>query len=353
MALEREPLTPERIALFRRLFRGLPNVYGTYDPVTRRARQVKAPVTDQVIAAHLTGRQPYGVYLLTGKTTRALAVDFDVPDIAPAVRFADLAYGCRLPAYIERSKSKGHHVWWFFPDAGVPARKARLLARYILGQMKLTDTEIFPKQDQLAPNVVYGNYIYAPLFGRSVIRERTVFLDRDNAGRPYPEQLAFLATIEPIPETRLDHVLRQVGLWGKAHQLTPSGQPANPRPAAGPSAYPAYGLPPCARRILAAGVDRNQRVCCFRLAVNLKRVGLPCDLALAALLNWARKNKPLNGKRVITPAEIKAQTQAAYQGRYTALGCEDPAIAPFCRPECRLYQKRHAPGYGSQSHAPI
>ena len=64
----------EKIKIFKGLFMGLRNVYGTYDSQTGKVRQVKEPVTDKVIHTHLTGKQSYGVYLLTGSKTRALAV---------------------------------------------------------------------------------------------------------------------------------------------------------------------------------------------------------------------------------------------------------------------------------------
>ena len=75
----------ENVALFRSLFSGLPHVYGTYNPTTGRARQVKEPVTDNVIYAHLSGNSPYGVYLLIGDQTPAIAVDFDEPDSLPPI----------------------------------------------------------------------------------------------------------------------------------------------------------------------------------------------------------------------------------------------------------------------------
>ena len=56
------PITTEQIRLFKRYFTGLTNVYGTYNPSTGQACQIKQPVTDQVIHDHLTGKQSYGVY---------------------------------------------------------------------------------------------------------------------------------------------------------------------------------------------------------------------------------------------------------------------------------------------------
>jgi hypothetical protein len=62
----------------------------------------------------------------------------------------------------------------------------------------------------------------------------------------------------------------------------------------------------------AEGVADHQRVACFRLAVHLKKAGLPRDLALACLRAWASKNHPARDKRIITPAEIAGQVDSAY-----------------------------------------
>src|SRR4030042_1395850 len=133
--------TQEKIRIFKSCFTGMENVYGTYDIKTGRVRQAKEPVTDTVIRDHLTGRQSYGVYLLTGEKTSALAVDFDQNDISLPVAFAAEASRYDIPAYIETSKSKGYHVWIFFEQEGVIARKARLVAQKILADMGKPQTE--------------------------------------------------------------------------------------------------------------------------------------------------------------------------------------------------------------------
>jgi len=102
-----------------------------------------------------------------------------------------------------------------------------------------------------------------------------------------------------------------------------------------------FALPACARRMLNEGVRDYQRVACFRLAIHLKRIGLPVDLALATLKSWADKNQPPSGKRIITESEIISQPRYAYQHNYRGYGCGDPAIIPYCDPQCPLVQKNH------------
>jgi hypothetical protein len=176
--------TAEKLRLFRRLFAGLPRVYGTYDPHTGRVRQIKEPVTDRVLLAHLQGRRSYGVYLLVGDRTRAIAVDFDTDDLLGPVEFVNAARGYHIASYIERSKSKGYHVWIFFGKRSVPAAKARLVVRHILAEIERPTTEVFPKQDSLDTNVTYGNFINAPLFGALVSKGRTIFVDPADPTKP-------------------------------------------------------------------------------------------------------------------------------------------------------------------------
>ena len=92
--------------------------------------------------------------------------------------------------------------------------------------------------------------------------------------------------------------------------------------------------------MLEEGVGQFQRVACFRLAVQLRRIGMPYDLAVSTLLAWSMKNRPRDGKRIITETEVKAQTAHAYLKEYRGYGCEEPAIAPFCDPACPIFPRR-------------
>jgi len=334
--------TAEKLALFRKHFMGLTEVYGTYDPATGRAYQVKEPVTDQVLLAHLKGQQPYGVYLLVGETTRAVAADFDndCPDSPRA--FVTEARRRGIPAHIERSRSKGYHAWTFMGDVGVPASKARGAVRAILTAIGQNGVEVFPKQDRLGGGAHFGNYINAPLFGRLVPQGRTVFVDPDSMA-PYPDQWAVLESVEPVSEAQLDQVIGcgAVGLGVNSSSPIPQAPP--PVPAA-PSRF---ALPPCARRMLQEGVEEHQRVACFRLAVHMSRLGFPCDIAVPALCAWAKKNRPRGGKEVISDAEVEEQVTSAYRKGYRGFGCQEAAVAPYCSPECWLTPRAQATGNGA------
>ena len=326
--------TKEKIRIYQSLFMGLRNVYGTYDTKTGKVRQVKEPVTEKVIRAHLTGRQSYGVYLLTGKKTGALAVDFDHDDLSVPIAYVAGARRYDMSAYIERSKSKGYHVWIFFEQEGVVARKARLVAAKILADMGKQGIEVFPKQDELANGISYGNFINAPLFGALVPKGRTVFVDPVDPTKPYPDQWELLQRVQRVPEYRLDAIIESCKLNEQAPPVERTKYNGHSNSGDGSSSF---GLPPCGRRMLTEGVDSYQRVSCFRLAVHLKRNGLPYDLALVTLKAWAKKNHPTDGKGIITDHEIEYQTKCAFENSYRSFGCEDPAMAAYCDKNCPLY----------------
>ena len=328
--------TTEKIKIFRGFFTGLKNVYGTYDTKTGKVHQVKELVTDDVLLAHLTGKQSYGVYLLTGDRTNALAVDFDDGQLCQPIAFQAGARRYGMSAYIERSKSKGYHVWIFF-EKPVLARKARLVAQKILADIGKPETEIFPKQDLLDSKVSYGNFINAPLFGTLVRQGRTVFVDLAKQTKPYPDQWELLERMQRVPEVRLDAIITSCKLT-EQNQINEKPIPKNnPEPDGDVSSF---GLPPCARKILNEGVSSNQRVTCFRLAIHFKRTGIPYDLTLVILKAWALKNHPINGKRIIIESEIEAQAKYAYTRSYRGFGCEEPAIAAYCDNSCPVYQHR-------------
>jgi len=208
-----------------------------------------------------------------------------------------------------------------------------LVVKSILEEIGYPDTEIFPKQDFLDPNASFGNFVNAPLFGQLVPKKKTVFVD-PNTLAPYPDQWVFLESVERVNETTLDDII-------EINEL--SSPQIAPRETKGDSTKDECkraSFPPCAQRMLRDGVSRYQRVSCFRLAVHFKRLGIPYDIAIAALMTWSLKNKPLNGKRVIGEKEILSQASYAYEHSYAGFGCDSPAMEPFCDPSCTIDQWR-------------
>ena len=279
--------------------------------------------------------QPYGVFLLQGDKTRAAVADFDQEDPRPPFQFVMRARHYAIAALVERSKSKGWHVWVFFPADGVTARKARRTLQIILADIEMPATEVFPKHDKLDGIAQYGNFINAPLFGRIVPQGRTVFVSPDDRFRPYPDQWSVLERVPRIPESLLDEILDINGAdCAETGPVPVSGQ------ATSDTTRPSFGLPPCAQRMLTEGVTKLQRKSSFWLAVQLRKARLPQYAVIACLDEWAVRNRPENGKTIISHAEIVAQTGWAYAKEYRGCGCEDEAVKPFCSAACTIRSRR-------------
>jgi len=327
-----EKNTAAKIKLFRSLFSGLSNVYGTYDPESGRSKQIKSPISDKVIFNHLTGREPYGVFLLLKDRTRAIVADFDSGNRLPPIDFVSLAKHYGIKAYIERSKSKGYHVWIFFEKDGVQASKARMVVYHILKEIEHPSTEVFPKQDRLDSNTRFGNFINAPLFGALIPKGKTVFI-HPYTFQPYANQWEFLESVKKISESVLDDIIELNDLPRKL-MSHPKRSMFEKKPTN------SYCLPACAQKMLNNGVKQYQLVSCFRLSIHLKRLGLPYDLAVTTLKAWAQKNQPESGKRIITECEIIEQTSYAFSTSYRGYGCSSAAITPFCNEDCPVNKLR-------------
>jgi len=175
---------------------------------------VKEDITDKIIWDHLTGQSRVGIYPLVNDRTFWIAVDFDDDDLDKVRQFHDKCREYGIPSYIERSKSKGYHVWIWFSEP-VQARKARLLARNILDELgpDFSGTELFPKQDFVDADRPYGNYINLPFFGkRSGDEGRTIFLDPETGYQPYSSQWAFLSSIRRLTSAELDGLVDSHGI---------------------------------------------------------------------------------------------------------------------------------------------
>ncbi len=322
-----------KIRLFSSLFQGLRNVYGAYDPKTEQHYQVRRQVEWGTFRRHLKGIEPYGFYPLVGDRTWVAVADFDTKIPDPAVQFVARAQHYSIAAYLERSKSKGYHAWVFFPKQGVTAWKARRVRRLILEDIEMPTTEVFPKQDSIDIRRSCGNFINAPLFGRLVPEGRTVFVKADDPLEPYPDQWAVLESVQRITEELLDEIIAE-------NKLDKNPEPENNSDTnLANGEIPKTGLPWCARKMLEEGVTFDQRVACFRLAVNLRRTGIPFDLAVTMLLEWRGKNQPEAEKGIITEAEIKDQVRWAYKKKYAGLGCNEEVVRSLCHPECPVRKK--------------
>lgn len=237
----------EKVALFRRLFRGRTDVYplrweskssGKAGYVPACANEWRAgicekpsikcsdcgnrlliPLADSVIYDHLAGKHTVGLYpLLENDSCYLLAVDFDEAQWQEdAQAFIQSCHELGVPATLEISRSgNGAHAWIFFAGS-VPARDARRLGTAIIShtcartrQLKLTSYDrLFPCQDTM-PTGGFGNLIALPL--QKIPRERGGSVFVDESLHPYPDQWAYLASIQLLsPQDIEPTILRATG----------------------------------------------------------------------------------------------------------------------------------------------
>nr|WP_226472242.1 DEAD/DEAH box helicase [Dechloromonas denitrificans] len=182
------------------------------------------PLSDSIIYDHLAGEHTVGVYpLLPDDTCHFLAVDFDEQEWRDdAMAFIRSCKELGIPAALEISRSgSGAHAWIFFSRL-VAARDARRLGSAVIShtcaqtrQLKLASYDrLFPNQDSM-PKGGFGNLIALPLQKKPREEGKSVFVDEMLA--PYPDQWAYLASINPMEVADLDTVIFRA--TGGAHPL--------------------------------------------------------------------------------------------------------------------------------------
>jgi superfamily II DNA or RNA helicase len=249
--------TAEKIALFRRLFRGREDVLprrwenpktgkAGYSPVCRNEwvrgvcgkPQVKCgecpnqafiPFSDDIFWSHLTGKAAgssadftAGVYpMLPDETCWFLAADFDkkswMQDVAA---FRDTARSKGVPIAIERSRSgNGAHAWIFFSEPVSAGDARRLGALLVTATMdRCPDIgfdsydRFFPSQDTM-PAGGFGNLIALPLQNRPRENGNSVFLDDHFC--PYEDQWAYLSTIGRLARGELMSIVAEAAASGQ------------------------------------------------------------------------------------------------------------------------------------------
>ena len=359
------PLTgPEKVALFRSLFRGRDDVFPVlwrsnktgrtgYSPacgnewapgVCEKPRvrcgecpnQAFVAVSDRVILDHLRGRHVAGVYpLLADEACWFLAADFDKAQWKKDVAaFRDTCNDAGLPVAVERSRSgNGAHAWFFF-DAPVSAGAARRMGCYLITQamsrrhgLDMTSYDrLFPNQDTM-PRGGFGNLIALPLQHGPRAKDNTVFVDEDFAA--FPDQWAYLAGVQRIPVSTVERVAADAERSGQVLGVRTSGLEDEDEAAP-------WLIPPSRRSALVAPAvnepvpTRVEATLAQRLFI--RKAGLPSSLINALRRIAAFQNPDFYEKqrlRLSTARIPRIICRAEDFPRHVALprGCVDDATA--------------------------
>lgn len=254
-----------KVALFRSLFVGRPDVYAlgyvdrrkadshggplprlSYGPVCGnrwkpgicpraggKGRSVRCadcesrdlvPLSDEAIKSHLMGKDPKFRDVIASYPINAegnvhfLVADFDGAGWKGEVAaYRAAAYKLGVPVACEVSRSgNGGHLWTFFREP-VPAHLARNLGSCVITKA-LSDggltsfsayDRLFPTQDSV-PKGGFGNAVALPLQGQALKVGTTVFVD--DSFHPYDDQWAFLSQMGRMGLREVEHAVAAAGV---------------------------------------------------------------------------------------------------------------------------------------------
>lgn len=186
------------------LFRGRGDCYGS-----EQGGCVRQPLDHDAFLAHLLGVTPIGVYPSVPKVGgEPFCVwgcsDIDIESLEDARLMQRTLEAAGIIAWVERSRSKGYHVWVFAdkPVTSKVMRNALLMAHQVANYPA---REVNPKQVDVSATKV-GNYVRLPYVGG--LKEtpvRRVILDDND--QPVPLEVFVHAAFENrTSATRLEEI---------------------------------------------------------------------------------------------------------------------------------------------------
>jgi hypothetical protein len=178
------------------------------------------------IAAHLLGGDPTGVYPMVKNPFGDWVVHFGVVDfdegeeesLVHALNLQTVLDMLNITAWVERSRSKGYHVWVYSRE-WVPATVMRFGLLGATQVAKAPVKEINPKQTSLGEGKI-GNYIRLPYpghLGDSCVPDRRVVIVDGSEILPLEE---FVFAAHEARCTRTD-IERLVPLYEQPHRPSP------------------------------------------------------------------------------------------------------------------------------------
>ena len=181
----------ETIRRFANLFAGVQHAYGS-----DQGFAVHRPVTPYRYEQHLMGIEPIGIYpciqppdgrlnpTSTGLFVKWGCCDIDTGDWSETWRLYTALDKMGLCPHIERSRSKGWHIW-VFASTWVPAATMRRALKVAYKAIGLPAKEANPKSEHLRPSQL-GNYVRLPYKGHLGVP----------AGQRWPDRQVFMCQFD-------------------------------------------------------------------------------------------------------------------------------------------------------------
>lgn len=312
---------------FIELFTGRKDCYGL------QSFCMKEDLKSEYYKEHIEGKRRIGIYPLsngdgTGPGGWAQWIAADIDDVndkfGKAIKIKQALEMIGLESYIERSKSKGYHVFTFF-NKQVEAYKLRLVLMMILERLEIK-CELFPKQDETNEGD-YGNFINMPLFGGDVKEHKTIFIDEK--GEPLVADIADIDYIKINDVIIIEKIIEENELVQSKPK--PRFEIDTPHEKKG-----AIKPPPCVEKIIQSGIKAGQRnEATFRLAIYWKEKNIPAEEVYNQLVEWNKKNIHSKTKHDQQLREIKTTVESVFKGDYSAFSCGEGTLAEYCnKSEC-------------------
>lgn len=167
------------VELFADLFTGRANAWG--DCTQNPPRAVRSPVTDRNYREHLVDGPPIGIYPMWPYDGDWLCrwgcVDFDEGYEASwphAVALHRMLRALGLHPWVEKSRSKGYHVWVFAVE-DVPARTMRRALLTACQAAQVPTKEVNPKSEGFEQTDALGNFVRLPYPKQRGITKQQVY----------------------------------------------------------------------------------------------------------------------------------------------------------------------------------
>lgn len=215
----------EKIALFKTLFVGNPNIYAKkwhnksnqkshYFPVTQTFKgEDYLPFSNEAIEEHLRGHSQLATYpILRGNECKYLVLMINENDI---FKVNQVLISLNIKGCFERTHTQDIKVWVFF-ETLFNVEKTMELAHIIL-QHAACHAKIFPNQN-FSNKSQLELPLELPLYLKSRQANRTVFIDIQN-NEAIENQWAYLNAVEKLSLKHLQMILERHGLNKAQKQL--------------------------------------------------------------------------------------------------------------------------------------
>lgn len=295
-----------------------------------------APVTDKIVLMHLQGKITIATYALKeDNSVRWLCLDIDLKkgqddteENRQLVRdhtkkLVKALYEIFGPSYylVERSGSKGYHVWVFF-SSPVPAYRVFSLGRWITINNPAPDiigVEVYPKQVTRGHD---GSMIKAPLGIHKKTEVRCFFVN--NKFEDIEDQWQHLANVRTVDGDELVSVLKKNNVQLITTIRTDSQQ------------FETFGSLPCISNMMAEGLTEGCRdEGLFSVAAWIKRRGIPESIASTMLQDVNSKTKP-----PLSDHDIEEKIRSVYDGDYSEFPCNKSSLDSYCSSSCRFFESK-------------